>query len=235
MTFRAKILIAATALATLSATCAYAGGAEYGSWNDGAYAGGSGSIGSVISNAQINNQTNWSNLNRNIDTVAGDAVVQGAAGGNLMDITTMNNTMVNSSQIVGAGSAIGSNIVTSINNIGGSVGIQNQALCNGLSVSTDPTFASTKSYQECNASDPASQINANVTNIAGNMAIQGSSLGNSFEADSNAPNMPVWNKQINNSSVASTVNANVYNIGGSTSLSSSAIGNTGQVIHYNTN
>ena len=42
------------------------------------------------------------------------------------------------------------------------------------------------------------QINATVTNIAGDAAIQGSSLGNSFEADSNAPNMPIWNKQINN-------------------------------------
>jgi hypothetical protein len=232
MTFRVKTLIAATALATLSATCAYAGGAnQYGSWNDGAMAGGAGS---QINTNQLNTQTNWSNLNGNIDTVAGDAVVQGAAGGNLMDITTMNNTMVDSSQIVGPGAAIGSNVVTNINNIGGSVGIQNQALCNGLSVSTDPTFASTRSYQECNAADPSSKINANVTNIAGNVAFQGSSLGNTFEADSNAPNMPIWNKQINNSTVASTVNANVYNIGGSTSLTSSAIGNTGQIIHYNT-
>ena len=65
--------------------------------------------------------------------------------------------------------------------------------------------------------------------------IKGSSLGNSFEADCNAPNMPIWNKQINNSTVASTVNANVYNIGGSTSMSSSAVGNTAQIIHYSTN
>ena len=152
-----------------------------------------------------------------------------------MDITTMNNTAVKNSQIVGTGASIGSDITSTINNVGGSVGIQNQAMCNGVSVSTDPTFASTRNYQECNASDPASQINSNITNIAGNAAIQGSSIGNSFEADSNAPNMPIWNKQINNSTVASTVNANVYNIGGSTSLSSSAIGNTGQIIHYNTN
>ena len=124
--------------------------------------------------------------------------MQGAAGGNLMDITTMNNTMVNNSQIVGAGASIGSDINVSINNIGGSVGIQNQALCNGVSVSTDPTFASTRNYQECNSADPSSQINATVTNIAGDAAFQGSSLGNSFEADSNAPNMPIWNKQINN-------------------------------------
>ena len=230
MTLRVKTLIAATALATLSATCAYA--QAYGSWNDGAMAGGAGS---QINTSQLNTQTNWSNLNGNIDTVAGDAVVQGAAGGNLMDITTMNNTRVDNSQIVGPGAAIGSNVVTNINNIGGSVGIQNQALCNGVSVSTDPTFSSTRSYQECNAADPSSHIQANVTNIAGDAVFQGSSLGNTFEADSNAPNMPIWNKQINNSTVASTVNANVYNIGGSTSMTSSAIGNTGQIIHYNTN
>jgi hypothetical protein len=233
MTLRVKTLIAATALATLSATCAYAGGTDqYGSWNDGAMAGG---IGSQISSNQLNTQTNWSNLNGNIDTVAGDAVVQGAAGGNLMDITTMNNTRVDSTQIVGPGAAIGSNVVTNINNIGGSVGIQNQAICNGLSVSTDPTLSSTRSYQECNAADPSSHISADVTNIAGDAVFKGSSLGNSFTADSNAPNMPVWNKQINNSTVASTVNANIYNLGGSTSLTSSAIGNTGQIIHYNTN
>jgi hypothetical protein len=219
----------ATALATLSATCAYAGGTEYGSWNDAS------SGGSQILNGQVNLQTNWSNLTGNIDTVAGDAAVQGAAAGNLMDITTMNNTMVKNRQIVGAGASIGSNIDTSINNIGGSVGIQNQALCNGVSVSTDPTFSSTRSYQECNAADPSSLINAGVSNIYGDAAIQGSALGNSFEADSNAPNMPIWNKQINNSVNASTVNASVYNIGGSTSLTSSAIGNTGQIIHYNIN
>ena len=232
MTFRAKILIAATALATLSATCAYAGGAQYGSWNDGAMAGG---IGSQINTNQVNLQTNWSNMTGNIDTVAGDAVMQGAAGGNLMDITTMNNTMVNNSQIVGPGASIGSNIVGNINNIGGSVGIQNQAVCNGVSVSTDPTLSATHSYQECNAADPSSMIKANVTNIAGDAVFQGSSLGNTFEADSNAPNMPIFNKQINNSTIASTVNANVYNVGGSTSMTSSAIGNTGQIIHYSTN
>ena len=174
MKLRVKTLIAATALATLSATCAYAQATEYGTWNDGSMAGGPmGGTGSQIQNSQVNLQTNWSNLNGNIDTVAGDAAVQGAAGGNLMDITTMNNTMVNSSQIVGPGASIGSNVITSINNIGGSVGIQNQAVCNGLSVSTDPTYASTRNYQECNAADPSTQINATVTNIYGDAAIPG--------------------------------------------------------------
>jgi hypothetical protein len=227
--------MAATAIATLSATCAYAGGTndfggqQYGSWNENA------GIGSVIGNSQVTTQTQWSNLNGSIDTVGGDAAVQGTAAGNLMDITTMNNTAVNSSQIVGPHAAIGSNINMDMANIWGSVGIQNQVMCNGLQVSTDPSFSSTHNYQECNASDPASQINSNITNIAGNAAVQSSALGNSFEADSNAPNMPVWNKQVNNSISASTVNTNIYNIAGSTSVSSSAIGNTGQVIHYNTN
>jgi hypothetical protein len=230
MTLRIKTLIAATALATLASTCAFA--QQYGTWNDGAMAGG---MGSQINTNQVNLQTNWSNMTGNIDTVAGDAVMQGAAGGNLMDITTMNNTMVNNSQIVGPGASIGTNIVGNINNIGGSVGISNQAVCNGVSVSTDPTLASTRSYQECNAADPSSMIKANVTNVYGDAVFQGSSLGNTFEADSNAPNMPIWNKQINNSTIASTVNANVYNIGGSTSMTSSAIGNTGQIVHYSTN
>ena len=225
--------MAATVLATLSATCAYAQAtSQYGTWNDGSYAGGSGSM---INNSQVNLQTNWSNLNGSVDTIVGDAVVQGAAGGNLMDITTMNNTMVNNSQIVGPLSSIGSDINIGVNNIGGSVGVQNQVLCNGVSVSTDPSFASTHSYQECNSADPSSLINAKVTNIAGDAVFQGSALGNTFEADSNAASMPIWNKQISNGTVASTVNAKVYNIGGSTSLSSSAIGNTGQIIHYNTN
>jgi hypothetical protein len=237
MNMRVRSLIAATALATLSGTCAYAQAtSQYGTWNDGAYAGGAGaSMGSQINTSQMNNQANYSTLYGNIDTVAGDAAVQGSAGGNTMDITTMNNTMVNNSQTVGSGSSIASDINVGINNIGGSVGIQNQAVCNSVSVSTDPTFASTRNFQQCNAADPSQSINTTITNVAGDAAVMGSSMGNSFEADSNAPNMPIWNKQINNATVASTVNANVYNVGGSTSLSSSAIGNTGQIIHYNTN
>ena len=131
MKLRVNILIAATALATLSATCAYAGNTDfggdqqYGTWNDGA------SVGSQINNSQSTLQTQWSNLNGSIDTVAGDAAVQGTAAGNLMDITTMNNTVVNNSQIVGSNAAIGSNINMDVANVWGSVGIQNQVMCNG--------------------------------------------------------------------------------------------------------
>ena len=162
-------------------------------------------------------------------------MVQGAAAGNLIDITTMNNTKVQNSQIVGPNAAIGSNVNTNVTNVWGSVGIPNQAVCNGASVSTDPTLTAVNSYQKCDASDPASAINTNVSNIAGDAVIQNSALGNSFEADSNAPNMPIVTQQYNNAMSASTVNANVSNVGGSTSLTSSAIGNTAQIIHYSAN
>ena len=193
------------------------------------------SSGSNIINGQINLQSQFSNLTGNVDTIEGDAVVQGAAAGNMIDITTMNNTRVQNSQIVGPSAAIDSNINTNVSNVWGSVGVTSQAICNGASVSTDPTLTQVNSYQKCDASDPASSIKANVTNIAGDAVVQSMALGNSFEADSNAPNMPIVTKQINNSMAASTVHANVSNVGGSTSLTSSAIGNTAQIIHYSTN
>ena len=237
MTLRARTLIAAMALTTLSATYACAGdsandfGPATGTWNDGTQGG----VGSQINNSQVSNQTSWSNLTGNVDTAGSDVSVDGAAAGNLVDVTTMNNTSVKNSQTVGPNATIASDVNVNVNNVWGNVSIANQAVCNGANISTDPTYSASHSYQECNATDPAQQINANVTNIAGNAVIKGSSLGNSFEADSNAPNMPVSNKQINNSNVASTVNANVYNAGGTTTLSSSAIGNTAQIIHYSTN
>ena len=214
---RAKILIAATAMVTLSASLACAGGT---------------SSGSNIINGQINLQSQFSNLTGNIDTIQGDAVVQSAAAGNLIDITTMNNTRVQNSQFVGPNAAIDSNITTNVSNIWGSTAITNQAICNGAGISTDPTLTAVNSYQKCASSDPSSSLRANVSNIAGDAVIQNSALGNSLEADTNAVNMPIVSRQINNSMEASTVHANVSNIGGSTSLTSSAIGNTGQIIHY---
>jgi len=93
-------------------------------------------------------------------------------------------------------------------------------------------LTSVNSYQKCASSDPSSSLRANVSNIAGDAVIQNSALGNSLEADTNAANMPIVSRQLNNSMEASTVHANVSNIGGSTSLTSSAIGNTAQIIHY---
>ena len=226
--------IIAASLLALTALPSHAGGTgdpQYGSWNDMSAQG----SGSHILNNQINLQNNWSNMNVSVDTVGGDVVAQGAAGGNLIDITTMNNTQVLNSQIVGPQSNIGSNISLDANKVWGSVGIQNQVVCNGASVSTDPILTAVRSNQECHAQDPYSQINTNISNLAGNAVIQGSALGNSFEADSNAPNMPIFSRQLNNSGVVSNVSANIFNAGGSVGFSSSAIGNTSQIIHYNTN
>ena len=232
MMTRFKTLILATALASLTATSAFAGG-EYGSWgNDSSYSGGAGSN---VLNGQVTLQTQWSNINTVIDSVGGDAALQGAAAGNLVDIMTMNDTRVNSSQFVGPNAAIGSNIIADVSNVWGSVGISNQALCNGASVSTDPILTAVRSSQECRASDPAALIDARVNGVVGDMAVQSLAMGNTFETDSNAPNFPVVTNQINGSIGASTINMSAFNIGGSMSLTSGAIGNKAQILHYSTN
>jgi hypothetical protein len=235
MIFSRKTLLAAAAITALSFTPALAGGVgnTYGSWGDNSST--SGASGSQIINGQINLNTNWSNLNGSVDTVGGDVVAQGAAAGNMIDITTMNDTHVLNHQVVGPQANIGSNINMDANNVWGGVGISNQVLCNGASVSTDPTVTQVHSSQSCRATDPYSGIRSNITNVAGNAVIQGSSLGNSFEADSNAPNFPVVSHQFNNSGIVSNIQAHAFNVGGSVGLSSSAIGNTSQIIHYNTN
>ncbi len=190
--------------------------------------------GSQIINGQINLDNNWSNLHASVGTIGGDVVVQGAAGGNLVDITTMNNTKVLNSQIVGSPASIGSNVTLGANNVLGSVGVQNQVLCNGASISTDPILTSVKSNQECHAADPYAQVNATAVNIGGDMVVQNSALGNSFEADSNAPNMPIMTHQINTSASVANTTVGAVNVGGSVGITSSAIGNTAQIIHYGT-
>ena len=229
-----KTLLAASAIIAISATAALADGVgdTSGSWGGGDS---SQASGSQIVNGQVNLQNNWSNLNGSFNTVGGDAVAQGSAAGNMIDITTMNNTNVFNRQIVTSNAAIGSNVNVDATNVWGSVGIQSQALCNGASISTDPVLTQVNSTQKCNASDTFSAINSNVSNVAGNATFMGSALGNSFEADSNAPNMPIMTRQVNSSGVVSNVNANIFNVGGSAGMSSSAIGNSSQIIHYNTN
>jgi len=224
-----KALLAASVLA-LSTSAAFAQGV--GTWSDQSQLSGAGS---QILNNQINLQTNWSNLTGSVDTVGGDVVVQGNAGGNLVDVTTMNDTRVTNNQTVGPNATIGSNVSVDVNNAWGSVGISNQAVCNGASVSTDPTLTAVKSNQACHAMDPYSEINTNISNIGGNAVVQGMSVGNKLETDSNAPNFPVISHQLNNSGVVSNVNANVFNAAGTVGLSSSAVGNSSQIIHYSTN
>jgi hypothetical protein len=210
-----KILLASV-LMTATAPPGFA--QEYGTWNDNSLM--QGGMGSLVVNDQLNTTTNWSNMSGVVDTVGGDVVAQGAAAGN--------------NQIVGPGATIGSNVALDANNGWGSVGVSNSSLCNGASVSTDPVLTSVKSYQECGAQDPFTGTQAFVTNIGGNAVFQNSAISNSFETDSNAPNFPVFNKQINHSSAISNMAVNAFNVGGTVGMQSSAIGNTARVIHYNT-
>ena len=97
-----------------------------------------------------------------------------------------------------------------------------------------PVLTAVNSRQVCQAPDPATSINANINGVLGDLAMQSLSMGNSFEADSNAQNMPIRNSQLNNSFSASSINANAFNIGGSMSMTSAAIGNKAQILHYST-
>lgn len=187
---------------------------------------------SWIQNHQTNDNTMQSNLNVVVDTVGEDVVGHGAAAGNLLDVTTMNNTHVSTNQNFGPTAAIGSAINMNVNKVWGDVGIQNQVICNGVSVSSDPVFTSVNSNQECHATNSVSGITTNLSNIGGNAVVQGSVFANSFEADSNALNMPINNRQINTSTSISNITGNAFNVGGSVGFSSSAIGNSGQIIHY---
>lgn len=224
-----KILLA-TALMTATALPGFA--TEYGTWNDNSLQ--QGPIGSLVINDQQNTRTNWSNLSGVVDTVGGDVVAQGAAAGNIVDVFTMDNTRVFNNQVVSSQASIGSNVLMDANNVWGSVGVNNSSLCNGASVSTDPVLTSVNSYQECGAKDPFTGTSALVTNIGGNAVFQNSAISNSFEADSNAPNFPVFNKQLNNSSAISNMAVSAFNVGGTVGMQSSAIGNTARVLHYNT-
>ena len=230
MTTRFKTLILASALATLSATAAFA--QSYGTTNwDNPYGSG---LANVL-NGQVTLQTQWSNINTVVDSVGGDVALQGAAAGNLVDVMTMNDTKVVSNQYVGPEAAIGSDINADISNVWGSVGIANQAVCNGATFSTDPILTSVHSTQECRSLDPSAAITARVDGVVGDMAVQSLAMGNTMQTDSNAPNFPVFNNQINNSISASTINMSAFNIGGSMSLTSGAIGNKAQILHYSTN
>jgi hypothetical protein len=119
--------------------------------------------------------------------------------------------------------------------VGGDVGIQNQAVCNSASISTDPTITAITSQQQCDAVDPSANAYVDASKIGGSFSLANSAIGNTFEADSNAQNMPVNNTQINRSSVNATTTANVSNVAGTVSVTSAAIGNNAQIIHYSTN
>jgi hypothetical protein len=194
----------------------------------------SSSDGSQILNGQVSLHTSISTLQTVIDNVGQGVGVQSVAAGNVLDVTTMNDTHVNNNQYVSTVD-ISSDLGARVTNVGGDVGIQNQAVCNSASISTDPTITAITSQQQCDAVDPSANAYVDASKIGGSFSLANSAIGNTFEADSNAQNMPVNNTQINRSSVNATTTANVSNVAGTVSVTSAAIGNNAQIIHYSTN
>ncbi|HSC18613.1 MAG TPA: hypothetical protein VLC74_06835 [Rhizomicrobium sp.] len=216
MTSIKTILIASTALAILPLSLACADGST---------------DQSDIVNGQITFSDSISHVNVDVGNVWGDVNAQSVAGGNSLDVTTMNDTNLTNNQYTQAGS-IAADLNANARQVSGDVDLSAQAFCNNASVSTDPNNVSVYSAQECHASDPSTAVNATVQDVAGNVNISGSSIGNSFEEDTNAPNAQVQNYQLNDSQLAATVNASVWNVKGSVNISGAAIGNSAQIIHY---
>jgi hypothetical protein len=214
----ARILITGTALTILplSLNCALA-------QND--------DQGSEILNGQIDFGSSNSHINTTVKNTAGSVDIESVAGGNTVDIFTMDNTKVVNKQIA-AGGNISSGVNADVQNTGGGVNISSSAFCNNASISTDPHLTQVYSYQECDTQDPSSYINANLQNIGSDATISSSAAGNVFEVDSNAGSMPIENNQVNNGNINSTVNATLTNINGNTVITSQAIGNSAQIIHY---
>jgi hypothetical protein len=217
MTRTIRILIASTALTILPASLACADGSI--------------SDGSNILNNQINFSNSISHVNVDVGNVWGDVNVQSVAGGNSLDVTTMNDTNLTNNQYNESG-AIAADLNASVRQVSGDVNLSAQAFCNSASISSDPNNVSIDSTQECHAADPSTDVNAAVQDVAGNVSVSGSSIGNSFEEDTNAPNANVTNNQLNDSNLAATVNASVWNVKGSVGVAGAAIGNSAQIIHY---
>jgi hypothetical protein len=221
MTQRAKTLIAGTALAILLATPAFADGSNDQPMN-----------GSLILNDQTQLHVVTSKVNTETQDIQGDFVAQSTAGGNALDVTTMQDSWVTNKQYV-ASVDITSELNANVKNIGGSAQLSSQAFCNDATVSTDPTTTDVYSQQECTAKDPTATLNATAQNIGGDFQSASIAMGNNFEEDTNAPNAPVQNYQINASGVNAINNTNVYNVKGSAAVIGSAIGNNAQIVHYN--
>ncbi len=171
----------------------------------------------------------------NVDThhphATGNVAGQAVAGGNAVDITTMNNTEVTNNQYV-TSVDISSNLNAKVHNTGGTVSLTSQAVCNTACVSMDPTSTNVYSNQECQANDPSASLNANVANIGNDVSLAATAMGNNFEEDTNAKYGAVQNYQINESSVYANANTNVTNVTGNVSVSAAAIGNNAQIVHY---
>lgn len=189
--------------------------------------------GSRILNGQVNFNATVSTLNTTVQGVHGDVAGQSVAAGNVIDITTFNDTTVYNDQY-NKSTTIDSTINARVGDVGGSVGYTSQAVCNSAGVSTDPTITAVYNKQECASIDPSSTVNARIQGVGGDIGLASSAVGNTFSEDTNAPNAPVDTHQINSSFVHSEVNANIANAGGSVSATSAAIGNNAQILHYST-
>ncbi|HEY8699125.1 MAG TPA: hypothetical protein VIM02_16095 [Rhizomicrobium sp.] len=192
------------------------------------------SSGSDIVNGQINFQNSISHVNVDTGNVWGDVSAASIAGGNSIDITTMNDTNVTNTQY-NQSDAIAADLNGNMHEISGNADMTASAFCNSASVSTDPTTTKVYSAQECHAADPSAALNANVSDIGGNSNLASAAIGNTFEEDTNAPNAPVQNYQLNDSNLNATNNSSVWNVKGSVNVTGAAVGNTGQIIHYTTN
>jgi hypothetical protein len=217
MTRLARILIAGTALLTLSASLACAQQS-----ND---------VSNIL-NGQVNLQSDVSKLNTTIDSVAGNVNSSSVAGGNNVSVFTMNNTNVINKQYVGPSADIVAIQNADVENAGGTVTLQAQAICNGADISTDPSNVNVKSSQVCDATDPYAQLNANVVNAGNDTALAATAVGNTFSEDTNAPNANVTTRQVNNSMEESVVNSTITQVSGNVTVNSSAIGNNAQIVHY---
>jgi hypothetical protein len=216
MTRLAKILIAGTALLTLSPSLACAQ-----SSNDG----------SIVLNGQVDLQQSSSRVNTTVTNTAGNVSGSSASVGNNLEVVTMNDANVTNSQYVGQVSIAADQNAT-VKNANGTVTLQSQAICNAADVSTDPHTTAVSSDQECQANDPSALLNAKVVNAGNDVSLASQAVGNSFSMDTNAAYMPVQNQQLNNSAIASTVNSTVKNVNGNVTVNSSSIGNNAQIVQY---
>ncbi|MBL6853734.1 MAG: hypothetical protein ISS15_21445 [Alphaproteobacteria bacterium] len=225
LTRLATILIASTTLLIPTLACA-------GASNDGSHRDGGNSTN--VLNGQITFGAQWSTVNTTAHNVGGDVVVQSQGAGNVLSLTTFNNTNVDSTQEADS-TNIGSTVNAGVSNVYGSVSIQGTAVCNSTDVSTDPAYTVVKSNQICNAQDPGSEVNAHVANVGGDVSIASSAFGNNYTEDTNALSAPTTLHQVNTSQVFGTANATIRNVGGSVQVTGSAIGNNAQIVHYTDN
>ena len=216
MTSLAKSLIAGSAIVTLMLSPAFAD---------------SSNSGSQILNGQVDLHTSTSTLNTTVDSTGGDVQIGSTAGGNALDVTTMNDTHVKNSQYTSSVD-ISSDLGARVTNVDGSVSVAGQAICNSAGISTDPNITQVNSYQECQAKDPSSQVYVDSWNVGGDFQVTNMAAGNTFEEDTNAPNAPITTRQLNASSVNANTTVHVQGVAGATAIQSTAIGNSAQIVHY---